>query len=118
MAIDRQTRQKELIRKEIENIDKFFTADQIYEKVKNKDKKIGIATIYRYLKKLKEENKIYFYICSGKKVYSKLKKSHCHFIDEKTGKTIHFEIDNIDFIKNKIDCDISSFSIEVRGELK
>jgi len=118
MVENRTTRQKRIIEEEVKKFAKFFSAEDLLEEVKKRDSKIGIATIYRNLKKMKENSLIYSYSCSGKNVYSNSKKSHCHFIDEKTGKTIHFEIDNIDFIKNKINCDITSFNLEVKGELK
>ena len=34
---------------------------------------------------------------------------------EETGKIIHFDVDSLDFLKNKIPGTISSFQIEVRG---
>jgi Fur family ferric uptake transcriptional regulator len=96
----------------------FFTAEDIYKLVKKKDSQIGIATVYRFLNGLKKENKLYSYICDRKTLYSKEKKSHCHFTCEKTGKIIHFDIDNIDFlkkVKEKIPGSITSFQLEVRG---
>jgi Fe2+ or Zn2+ uptake regulation protein len=90
----------------------------LYDKVKDIDHSIGLATVYRYLKKLKEDNDIYHYICNGKLVYSKENKSHCHFVCEETGKVIHFEINSLDFLKDKIPGSISSFQIEVRGKCK
>ena len=114
----RSTRQKEIIEEEVEKFTKFFSAEDLLDKVKTRDNKLGIATIYRNLKKMKEDKNIYSYSCCGKCIYSNSKKSHCHFTDERTGEVVHFEIDNIDFIRKKLNCDISSFSLEVRGELK
>jgi len=114
----RNTKQKEVIESIIFLMDSFFTAEEIYKLAKKKDSKIGIATIYRFLNGLKKENKLYSYICDRKTLYSKEKKSHCHFTCEKTGKIIHFDIDNIDFlkkVKEKIPGSITSFQLEVRG---
>jgi Fe2+ or Zn2+ uptake regulation protein len=111
----RNTRQKETIEKEIRKFKHFFTAQELYDKIKNVDRNIGLATVYRYLKKLKDNNEIYYYICDGKLVYSKENKSHCHFVCEETGKIIHFEINSLDFLKDKIPGSITSFQIEVKG---
>ena len=35
---------------------------------------------------------------------------------EETGKVIHFDVDSLDFLKNKIPGSISSFQIEVKGK--
>lgn len=114
----RNTKQKEVIEKTLSSMNSFFTAEDIYKLVKKKDIHMGIATVYRFLKDLKKENKIYSYICDRKTVYSKEMKSHCHFTCEKTGKIIHFDINNIDFlkkVKEKIPGSITSFQLEVRG---
>jgi len=112
---NRNTKQKELISQEIHKIDSFFNAEDLYSKVKEKDKHIGIATIYRFLNEAKRKGELYTYICDRKTIYSKGKKSHCHFECEKTGKIIHFEIDNLDFLKDKIPGTIKSFQLEVKG---
>jgi Fe2+ or Zn2+ uptake regulation protein len=62
-----------------------------------------------------KNGELFAYTCNRRTVYSKGKKSHCHFECEKTGKIIHFEIDNIDFLKNKILGTITSFQLEVKG---
>lgn len=111
----RNTKQKEIIKQELEKINTFFSAEELYKKVQKKDRNIGIATIYRYINELKKKGEVYSYICDRKNIYSKGQKSHCHFICDKTGKTIHFEINNLDFLKNKIPGTIKSFQLEVRG---
>ncbi|MFA6072891.1 MAG: transcriptional repressor [Candidatus Woesearchaeota archaeon] len=111
----RLTKQKEIINIELKKIDSFFTAENLFVNVKKKNKEIGLATIYRFLKELREQGKIFSYTCDGKLIYSREKKSHCHFICEKTNKIVHFDIDSLDFLKNKIPGTITSFQIEVRG---
>ncbi len=110
----RSTKQKELIRKEINKFKSFFNAEDLFEKVKKE--KISLPTIYRYLKELREQNKIFSYSCDNKLIYSTENKSHCHFVCEETGEIIHFDIDSLDFLKDKIPGKISSFQIEVRGK--
>jgi len=112
---NRNTRQKELIYEELSKIDSFFNAEDLYSRVKKKDQNIGMATIYRYLNDAKAKGELYTYTCNRKTLYSKGKKSHCHFECEKTGKVIHFEINNIDFLKDKIPGTITSFQLEVKG---
>jgi Fe2+ or Zn2+ uptake regulation protein len=112
---NRATRQKEVIAQELKKISSFFNAEELYEKVKLKEKNIGMATIYRFLKEANNNGELFTYTCNRRTVYSKGKKSHCHFECEKTGKIIHFEIDNIDFLKDKIPGTITSFQLEVKG---
>lgn len=107
----RNTKQKEILNKALDQINTFFSAEDIYAKTKE----ISLATIYRFLKELKEKGELYSYICDRKTIYSKQAKSHCHFTCEKTGKITHFEIDNIDFLKNKVPGKITSFQLEVKG---
>jgi len=114
----RNTRQKELINDEIEKIDDFFTAEDLYKRLDIKYPEIGLATIYRFMKELRIKKKIHSYTCNNRLLYSKDKKSHCHFICEETGEIIHFDVDSLDFLKNKIPGTISSFQIEVKGKCK
>jgi Fe2+ or Zn2+ uptake regulation protein len=113
--ISRNTRQKEIIRNELAKVDSFFNAEDLHKLVAKIDSNIGIATIYRFLGDAKKRGELFTYICDRKAVYSKGKKSHCHFVCERTGKTIHFDIDNIDFLKDKIPGAITSFQLEVKG---
>lgn len=115
---NRATKQKEKINQELKKINFFFSAEYLYGIVKQKDKKIGIATIYRYLKEANKKEELFAYTCNRRTVYSKGKKSHCHFNCEKTGKIIHFEIQNLDFLKDKIPGTISSFQLDVKGTCK
>jgi Fe2+ or Zn2+ uptake regulation protein len=105
----RNTKQKNILDEEVKKFNKYFTAEELHEKVSNKG--IGQATVYRYLK----EKGLHSYLCDRRTIYSNKKISHCHFIDENTGKIIHFDVDSIDFLKNKIPGEITSFQIEVKG---
>jgi len=112
----RNTKQKEIIQNEIEKIKEFFTAEDLYDSIKKKYSEIGLATIYRFMKDLRKAKKIHVYTCNNRLLYSKDKKSHCHFVCEETRKIIHFDVDSLDFLKNKIPGSISSFQIEVKGK--
>ena len=99
-------------------INRFFNAQDLLHEVKKEHNSVGIATIYRFLSELKKEKKIYSYKCDRKTVYSRENKSHCHFVCEKTGRIIHFQIESLDFLKDKIPGSIESFQLEVRGQCK
>jgi Fe2+ or Zn2+ uptake regulation protein len=111
----RNTHQKELIREEIEKTKTLLTAEELYRKLQGKDTKIGIATIYRFLREAKEIGDIYAYECEGKTVYSTSKKDHCHFVCKKCGKIIHFNVQSLDFLKKRIYGNVNQFQISVEG---
>lgn len=114
----RNTKQKEIIDSEIDKFQEFFTVEELYDRIKVKHSEIGLATVYRFMKQLRDEKRVFTYTCNNKLLYSKNKKSHCHFICEESGKVIHFDIDTLDFLKDKIPGSITSFQIEVRGKCK
>ena len=121
MNKSRNTRQRELLREECLKFKEFFTAEELFKKTKAIDSTIGIATVYRFLKEVKKKSEIFAYACDRKTIYSNQEKSHCHYLCEKTGKTIHFSLNNLDFlkeIKSKIPGSINSFQIEIKGICK
>lgn len=115
MVEKRETRQKSAIEQLINKTNTFFTAQEIYNKLKKEKLSIGIATIYRFLKEMQKERKIHAYICERKKLYSKKKMSHSHFICEFCGIKKHLGIKKIDFLKNFISEDICHVQIEING---
>ena len=117
----RNTKQKELLNKEIKKFNSFFTAEDILAKTNKIDPKLGIATVYRFLGDLVKKRQIFSYTCERKTLYSKENNSHCHYTCEKTGEVTHFEIDNLDFLKNirkKIPGNIKSIQLEIKGVCK
>jgi len=115
MKKSRNTRQKEIIYKEIDKFKKFFNAEELHKEAVKKDKNLGIATIYRILKNMKEKNKLHSYICDRKTIYSKENKNHYHFICEKCGKIEHINLDKLDFLKKNINRDICHIQIDISG---
>lgn len=111
----RQTRQKEILKSEVDRQKSFFTAEDLYERARKKDDKIGIATVYRFLKGLKKDDKIHSYLCGRKTVHSISEKSHCHFSCQQCGKVMHINIDSIDFLKRNFKGEICHFQINVEG---
>mgnify|MGYP001575197794 CR=1 FL=1 len=115
MKKNRNTKQKELIYKEAERFQKFFNAEELHKEIIKKDKNLGVATVYRILKDMKNNNKLHSYICDRKIIYSKENKTHCHFICEKCHSINHILLDKIDFLKKNIDGDICHIQIDVSG---
>jgi len=112
----RKTKQKELIEEEVKKLDSFFTAEELFKRVNQKDKKIGIATVYRFLRNLKKKEKLHSYLCNRKIVYSKEENNHCHFVCQKCGEIKHFDVKSLDFLKIKES--ICHFQIDVHGTCK
>ena len=113
--LNRQTRQKEILLKELEKFNSFFTCTDIHNKAKKVNPRIGIATIYRFLKDLREKKELHSYLCDRKTIYSKEENNHCHFICQQCGETKHFEVSNLDFLKNKLKGNICHFQVDVYG---
>ena len=99
---------------EINNYKTFFTGEELFNKVKTKDDKLGIATVYRFLKYLRDKGKLHSYICNRKILYSKEKSNHCHFICEKCNKVQHFNLKKIDFIKKELG-NACHFQVDITG---
>ena len=112
----RKTKQKELIEEEVKKLDSFFTAEELFKRVNQKDKKIEIATVYRFLRNLKKKEKLHSYLCNRKTVYSKEENNHCHFVCQKCGEIKHFDVKSLDFLKIKES--ICHFQIDVHGTCK
>jgi len=114
MARSRTTRQYEVLTEAIKNLSSFFDAQELLTEANNTEE-ISQATTYRFLKQQVQDKHLFEYRCEGSRVFTKQKRSHCHFICEETNKVIHFDVDNIDFLKDKVPGEIRSFQIEVRG---
>ena len=112
----RTTQQLELLQQTSKQLSDFFDAQTLHQEAQKSDEEVGIATVYRYLKDATKAGDLHKYRCNNRSVYTTKKKSHCHFICEKTGKTIHFELDSIDFLADKVPGTIKSIQIEVTGE--
>ena len=111
----RITRQKTIIEEELNNFITFFTAEELLSKSQAKDKRIGIATIYRFLKDKTTKDSIHSYYCDRRQIYSRQKNNHCHFICTNCGKTTHFNVKDIDFIKKSINGKVCHFQIDIHG---
>jgi len=111
----RNTHQKNVMRCEVVNMNSFFSGEDLLNRVRKSDPSIGKATVYRFLKEMKDKKLLHFYNCDRKTLYSKSQKSHCHFICEKCSTTKHIEIKNLDFLKKNMQEEICHFQIDVYG---
>ncbi len=110
----RRTRQKELVGSAVGRIDGFFTADELHERISS-EAKIGIATVYRSLKSLNRSGRLHCYVCGGRRIYSRDSNSHCHFVCRECGRTIHFGLRKIDFIRETGVGQPCHFQLDVHG---
>lgn len=113
--ISRTTHQKKLIQEEINRFENFFSTEELHERLSKKDKNIGIATIYRYLKNEKEKRNLHSFKCENKQIYSKTNNIHAHFICQKCNKITHFELKDISVIKQNVKGSICHLNLEVHG---
>jgi Fur family ferric uptake transcriptional regulator len=112
---ERNTSQKRIMEEELDKINTFFDAERLHQTAIKREKNIGIATIYRFLKRMTSEGRLHSYICSRKTVYSKKDKGHCHFICKKCQARQHITLKALDFLKNEIPGEICHFQIDVTG---
>jgi Fur family transcriptional regulator, ferric uptake regulator len=115
MILVRMTKQKRLIAEELETFDSFFSADDLHRRVNQKDPSVAKATVYRYLKDLRDSNHLHSYLCDRRLVYSKKHSNHSHFTCQQCGRVVHFDVDSIDFLKGKVPGSICHFLIDVSG---
>lgn len=115
MVEKRETRQKKAIEEAVKKTNTFFSAEELYSKLKKDNPSIGIATVYRFLKELQKERIIHAFTCDRKSLYSKKEMSHSHFVCEICGVKRHIEIDKADFLKKYLTEDICHIQIELSG---
>ena len=116
--VSRKTKQKEQIKKAAKGFTGFFSAEELYSKVKKKNKTIGIATVYRSLRDLDKSGDVHRYLCGTRRLYSTESGNHCHFICHKCGRTEHFKLNKVDFLKEVNIGQVCHFQIDVHGVCK
>lgn len=109
----RQTLQKKVLSEEVAKFNYFFDGNDLYKKACKRNHKIGVATVYRFLKKLVEDGKIHSYVCGKRTIYSRNKDNHCHFVCKKCNTTKHFQVKSLDFLGTK--GAVCHFQIDVHG---
>jgi Fur family ferric uptake transcriptional regulator len=111
----RKTRQKEIIESSLQDVEAFFTAEDLHSAVIEKDSSVGIATVYRFLKEKSEDAQLHSYRCEGRRIYSIEKRNHAHFICTDCGSTTHFNIGDIGEIKKSVKGEICHLQLDVYG---
>ncbi len=92
-----------------------FSAETLHKEVSRQHKKIGIATVYRFLNSLAAERKVHVYSCNRQTLYSSSNTSHCHFTCENCKAVRHIPLKKLDFLQEEIKGNICHFQIDVTG---
>ncbi|MBI2667124.1 transcriptional repressor [Candidatus Woesearchaeota archaeon] len=108
----RQTKQKQILTDALKKLDLFFDAFELHQRVAKS--RIGIATVYRFLKQLEEKEEIHAFLCNDQKIYSLNKKNHAHFTCEICGKIEHLNIKKVDFLR--VSGKACHFQLDVKGK--
>ena len=111
----RFTSQKVILESEVEDFTSFFTAEELHGKIRRSFPKIGIATIYRYLKSAVERGEVHSFQCERRAIYSTNSKNHCHFYCEVCCEKKHMSLKNIGALQGSIKGKMCHFQIDVTG---
>ena len=89
----------------MDNEDKFVSSKDILEYMKDNDCKIGLTTIYRFLKLLEEENKVRTEVKDHTKYYQYINANCCnhfHLKCKKCGKIQHLDCEEFEQVTKHI----------------
>jgi len=101
----KQTRQRKIVVEEFLRLDRHVDAEDLFNIVRKKDAKIGLATVYRTLNLLKEaglaDQKSFR---DGRSVFEvhRPDQHHDHFICIDCGKVVEFENEEIEALQEKV----------------
>ncbi|MEM6683095.1 MAG: Fur family transcriptional regulator [Pseudomonadota bacterium] len=100
----RLTPQRELVCNVLEDATDHPDVDRIYERCRQVDPAIAIATVYRTLRVLEDHELIASHAFGNRKSRYELTRSnkHNHLIDTGSGEVINFDNDEIDAMINEI----------------
>ena len=99
------THERECIYEEIQQIDKHFNADSLYERFKNRGERIARATVYRNLPYLLEAGVLQKSAGSGKRDFyekTSAKGHHDHMVCLGCKKIIEFHSDALEELQEKL----------------
>ena len=101
-----RTEQKKIINDFLfDNEDKFVSAEEILEYLKNKHQEVGLTTIYRYLNNLEENNNVRTEIRNHTKYFQYITDECCkhfHLKCKKCGKTVHLDCEEFEEVNKHI----------------
>ena len=99
------TPERKIILQEVFSFHKHFNADQLFEKLHQKNRQISRATVYRTLPLLVESGLIVETLrCQGKVSYEQIfkHKHHGHLVCIKCGRVIEFRQEEIEKLQNAV----------------
>ena len=111
----RPTKQRMILAKLLfENGDRHITADELYNEVKNEDRKISLATIYNTLKQFKKIGLLKeLVIDQNKSIYCTNHDAHYHLLIEDENKIIDIPQKNIDLNIPEIPACLNLHNIDI-----
>ncbi len=94
----RQTRQRGLVRAQLDDVDEFLTAQQIFARLRDEETRIGLATVYRNLQLLAESGEVdVIRNPDGEQAYKLCSTGHHHhLICRSCGKVVEISSDEIE----------------------
>jgi Fe2+ or Zn2+ uptake regulation protein len=95
----RNTKQLEVVWEAVKDDSSHPTADQVYNKVRQRLPNVGLGTIYRNLQKLVADEKLQVLMLRRAQHFDSLVKPHQHFICEKCGQVYDVLVDTENEIK-------------------
>ena len=92
-----------------------LSADDIFDEIREKEPKIGRATVYRNIEAMAEQGILRrFPGINGKTYYECNNTTHAHLVDEKTGIFCDFPIENIRIDDLPEGYEVAEVRIEIR----
>lgn len=85
----RDTKQKQLVLEAVQHSHRHLTADEVYQQVKKKMKRVSLGTVYRNLRHLTREGRLREVLLEkGIARYDGNLHQHAHFVCEKCGEVL------------------------------
>ncbi len=92
-----------------------LSADDIYEKIRLREPKIGRATVYRNIEAMAKDGILRrFPGINGKTYYECNDTTHAHLVDEKTGIFCDFSMENLTIKNIPTGYEVSEIRIQIR----
>lgn len=107
----RATRQKRLLAACVEEQEGFFSARDVAQQVPA----VGTATIYRFLVAAARRGALHTYRCGGRRIYSRERRSHCHFTCTRCGAVQHIDLKSLDLPTGAVDGQVCHVQLDLTG---
>ena len=118
--MERQTRQKELIREALKGCDEFISAQELHRKLEDSGQRIGLATVYRQLNALADAGSADTIRLGGQQLFRLCgdDEHHHHLVCTRCGRTVEIEPPSETWVRrtaSKYGFTVSSHTVEVFG---